>query len=155
MNIRIAATGKPKSNFIVEGIEQYRKWLSAFGRVDLEYFPLGGTTAREREKVKEREGRRYLKAADSQDKILLLDARGEQYSSQEFARMLEKWQNIGVSNLSFFVGGPLGFSNEVLSKGWQKLALSRMTFTHEMALLILLEQLFRAYAILGNRPYHY
>lgn len=155
MNIRIFATGKPKSGFVVEGIDQYRKWLSSFGKVGIEYLPLGGNTSRNKEIVKEREGKRYLRIADSSDKILLLDELGEHRSSEEFARMLEKWQNIGVSSLTFFIGGPLGFSEEVLSKGWQQLSLSRMTFTHEMAVLILLEQLFRAHTILDNRPYHY
>lgn len=155
MNIKVVVTGKPKSHFIVEGIEQYRKWLTSFARIDLEYFPLGGKIHREREMVKEKEGKRYLKIASPYDTILLLDDRGDQYSSEEFARMLEKWQNIGVSSLSFFIGGPLGFSEEVLSRDWQKLSLSRMTFTHEMAVLLLLEQLFRGFTILDNRPYHY
>lgn len=154
MNIKITLTGKPKSDFILRGVERYIKWLSPYGKVQLQYLPLGGKTDRNREEVKRKESRKYIELIDSRDTIVLLHEKGEEYSSQQFARKLETWQNEGVK-LSFFLGGPLGFSDEILSKDWLKLSLSRMTFTHEMAFLILLEQLYRAYSILGNKTYHY
>ncbi len=155
MNIRAVLTGKPKSSFIVQGIEQYGKWLKPYVRIEVRYLPLGGGTDREREKIKEKEGKNYLKLLRPDETVVLLHEQGEQYSSVEFAQKLQKWQNIGVKNLSFLLGGPLGFSDELLSREWQKLSLSRMTFTHEMALMLLLEQLYRAYSILDNRTYHY
>jgi len=155
MNIRAILTGKPKSDFIIRGIEQYDKWLKPYVRIEIRYLPLGGGTDRERDKIKERESKNYLKLLRPDETVVLLHEKGEQYSSVEFAHKLQKWQNIGVKNLSFFLGGPLGFSDELLSREWQKVSLSRMTFTHEMALMILLEQLYRAYSILDNRTYHY
>jgi 23S rRNA (pseudouridine1915-N3)-methyltransferase len=155
MKITIAVTGKPKSAFIVDGIERYLKWLGPYGRIKLTYLPLERSSGRNRTEVKEREGKKYIELANTHDSIVLLHEEGEEVSSTEFAKMVQKWQNIGVRNLAFFVGGPYGFSNAVLSMEWQKLSLSRMTFTHEMALLLILEQLYRAHSIIGNRTYHY
>jgi 23S rRNA (pseudouridine1915-N3)-methyltransferase len=73
----------------------------------------------------------------------------------EFATFIKKWQNSGTRKLIFIIGGPLGFSDNVLSQNWKKLSLSRMTFTHEMALLVLLEQLYRAETINRGMIYHY
>lgn len=155
MNIEVYLTGKIKSRFISEGVEQYIKWTKPYHKIKIISFPLGGSTSAGKDQVKRREGERYLKALQNEKNVVVLHERGEELSSIEFATFMKKWQNSGTRKLSFIIGGPLGFSDDVLSQDWKKLSLSRMTLTHEMALLVLLEQLYRAETINRGITYHY
>lgn len=155
MNLEIYLTGKVKTKFILEGVEQYLKWIKPYHKIKITSFPLAGSTSANRDQIKKKEGERYLKALQNEKNVVVLHERGEELSSMEFATFIKKWQNSGTRKLIFIIGGPLGFSDNVLSQNWKKLSLSRMTFTHEMALLVLLEQLYRAETINRGMIYHY
>jgi 23S rRNA (pseudouridine1915-N3)-methyltransferase len=101
----------------------------------------------------QREGEQLLKAAAGAGRIILLSAAGKAVDSPELARFLE--QQIGVyGRLAFFIGGPLGFASDVIDAAHEQIALSRLTFPHELARVILLEQLYRAFTILNGEQYH-
>ena len=156
MNIEIVLTGKPKSKFIVAGVNQYLKWLSPYYKVGVKYLPLGGSTSRNRNDIKKRETMKYLEIIKPGDTIIVMDERGDEFTSLEFANELKLWQNSGANRILILVGGPLGFSNEILGNDcYKKLAISKMTFTHEMALLFILEQIYRADSINRGKTYHY
>ena len=97
----------------------------------------------------------YLKQIDQRDLILLLDESGKSMTSAQFARQCEKYLLRQVSKVIFIIGGPYGFSPELYERADAKIALSAMTFTHDMVRLIFLEQLYRAFTINKNLPYHH
>ncbi|MBR6306457.1 MAG: 23S rRNA (pseudouridine(1915)-N(3))-methyltransferase RlmH, partial [Bacteroidales bacterium] len=107
-----------------------------------------------RDQVKEKEGELILKHLSPADTLILLDEHGVEYRSTEFAGMLEKYMLKGTRNLVFAVGGAYGFSPEVHARARAKMALSKMTFTHQMVRTVFAEQLYRAFTILKGEPYH-
>ena len=104
---------------------------------------------------KEKEGELILKSLQSSDILILLDERGKSYSSIAFAEALQKRMNSGMKNLVFVIGGPYGFSEAVYQRAQQQISLSAMTFSHQMVRLFFVEQLYRAFTILRNEPYHH
>ncbi len=99
------------------------------------------------------EGNRILEKVNQSTFVCLLDVAGEQLSSHELASRIEKWQNAGLKDVSFVIGGADGVSVDVVQRANFKLSLSFLTFTHEMARVVLLEQLYRAYTIIKGYPY--
>ena len=89
------------------------------------------------------------------DKLILLDVKGKDLDSIAFSNYLQKFMNSGIKRLVFVIGGPYGFSQEVYNKAQGKLSLSKMTFSHQMIRLFFVEQLYRAFTILRNEPYHH
>ncbi len=104
---------------------------------------------------KEEEGKRLLKLLSPQDTLVLFDEKGSQHTSKGFADFLQKRMNSGTKNLIFVIGGPYGFSAEVYNRAQYKVALSAMTFSHQMVRIFVTEQLYRAFSILNNQPYHH
>jgi 23S rRNA (pseudouridine1915-N3)-methyltransferase len=104
---------------------------------------------------KEREGELILQQVTTADELILLDENGNEFSSVEFARFLEKKMVSGIKRLFFVIGGPYGFSQAVYSRANGKTSLSKMTFSHQMVRLIFAEQLYRAMTILKGEPYHH
>lgn len=104
---------------------------------------------------KTKEGELILKSLQTSDYIVLLDERGKEYSSLQFASYIEKKTHTVNKRLVFIIGGPYGFSQEVYDKANEKLTLSKMTFSHQMIRLVFVEQLYRAMTILNNEPYHH
>ncbi|MDE5750353.1 MAG: 23S rRNA (pseudouridine(1915)-N(3))-methyltransferase RlmH, partial [Duncaniella sp.] len=102
-----------------------------------------------------REGQAILAALQPSDMVVLLDERGRQLTSREFAGEIERGMNAGLKRMVFIVGGPYGFSPEVYARAAKQLSLSRMTFTHEMVRLFFAEQLYRAMTIMRGEPYHH
>ena len=102
-----------------------------------------------------KEGEKILSILKKNDFIILLDENGEQISSVGFSKFIQKKLNSGMKTLTFIVGGPYGFSDEVKAISQQQLSLSKMTFSHEMVRLFFTEQLYRAFSILNNEPYHH
>ncbi len=103
---------------------------------------------------KQKEGELILSKLPTSDFVILLDEKGREFSSREFADFLQKRMNSGIKNLVFVIGGAYGFSEAVYKRANQKIALSKMTFSHQLIRLIFAEQLYRAYAIINNHPYH-
>ena len=101
------------------------------------------------------EGKSILSALAPSDYVALLDEHGSEYTSLQWAQYVQRRMSSGVRRLVFVVGGPYGFSQEVYARANDKVSLSKMTFSHEMVRLIFTEQLYRAFTILNNEPYHH
>lgn len=104
--------------------------------------------------LKKEEAKLFLQHTDSSDMVVLLDEKGKQFTSREFAQKIDHWMNSSVKKVSFFIGGAYGFSDEIYQRANEKLSLSKMTFTHQMIRLFIIEQLYRADQILQGKPYH-
>lgn len=104
---------------------------------------------------KETEGKALEKQLKVGDRIILLDENGKNFGSVAFAEWINKQQISGIKRLVFMIGGPYGFSAEIYAKAQQKISLSKMTFSHQMARLLFVEQLYRVHTILKNEPYHH
>ncbi len=153
-DILIGAVGPLRTSYVREACDEYLKRIAPFARVKIEEIkqsPFRNTT--QREKAKREEGERILRFVDSHRgrSAVLLDERGEEYTSEKFAAFLEKEISLPV----FIVGGTLGFSEDVTKRNFPRISLSRFTFPHEVARLLLLEQIYRASAIANGKEYHY
>jgi len=158
MKITIAAVGKIKERYLKEGISEYTKRLSRFADVEIievddEQAPDNLSPAQEAQ-VKAREAERLLKKIKEGSYIILLDLAGEQTTSEGFAAKLEKIMLSGSSHITFIIGGSLGLDQSLIKVADYRVCLSKMTFPHQLARLILLEQVYRAYKIMKNEPYH-
>lgn len=105
--------------------------------------------------LKEKEGELILKKLEDGDFVVLMDERGKQYDSIAFAQTLEQWQHQSYKRIVFIIGGAYGFSEAVYARANSKISLSKMTFSHQMIRLFYIEQIYRAFAILNNQPYHH
>lgn len=143
--IRLLWPGKTKSGFIREGISEYIKFLKTDAIVEIIEFREGSGS---RQQVIEEESQRLLEKAP--ENFILLDEKGENFSSLEFAEFVR-----GENCLNFAIGGVFGLSAQAKDRAGRKIALSKMTLTHEMSRLLLLEQLYRAFSIIKGKKYHY
>ncbi len=116
---------------------------------------LGSNKNRSRDQLLQAEGEALLQRIDASDRVYLLDERGESFSSEEFAGFLQKQMNAGVRRLVLVIGGAFGFSQALYQRATGEISLSRMTFSHQMVRLFAVEQLYRAFTILRNEPYHH
>ena len=116
---------------------------------------LKNTSALTRTQIKEREGELILKAIKPTDRVILLDERGKEYRSVEFAEEIRRLSLAGGKNIVFVIGGAYGFSEAVYARSVGKISLSRMTFSHQMVRTIFAEQLYRAFTIIKGEPYHH
>lgn len=156
MKITLLAIGKTNARFLQEGIDQYTKRLSHYIPFELKILPDVKTTkALTNEKQKEMEGQMFLSAIGQGDWVTLLDEKGKEFTSREFASYIDKKTITIPKNLIFIIGGPYGFSQEMYNRANEKLSLSKMTFSHEMIQLFFVEQIYRAMTILKGEPYHH
>ncbi|MDD2577495.1 MAG: 23S rRNA (pseudouridine(1915)-N(3))-methyltransferase RlmH [Bacteroidales bacterium] len=155
MNIKLILVGKTEEKYLREGIEIFEKRLKNYINFEMIIIPsLKDTKSLSPQIVKEKEGELILKQVSKYDKIILFDEKGLEFTSMDYSVFLQKHMNAGVKNLCFVVGGAFGFSDEVYKKADQKVALSKMTFSHQMIRLLIVEQIYRAFTILKNEPYH-
>ena len=147
--------GKTKEAYLEQGIADFLSRLSRYADCEIrtvkERRPAKGEPA---EKIVEEEGRSILAALPKPSLLVVLDPGGRAISSEDFAELLDRWESEGRRAVTFVVGGHLGLSSQVLETADDKISLSKMTFTHEMARLILLEQLYRAFTIRVGSGYH-
>lgn len=137
-------------------MDDYIKRLGFYISFELQIIPdLKKTKSLTESQQKQKEGELLLKHIDTSDEVILLDEKGKSYSSVAFSEVLQKKMNSGIKNLVFIIGGPYGFSEEVYSRANGKVSLSAMTFSHQMVRLFFIEQLYRAFTILKNEPYHH
>jgi 23S rRNA (pseudouridine1915-N3)-methyltransferase len=158
MQIRIIAVGKIKEKFLQDGIMEYEKRLRPYIRVQVtevpeEKRPASASPSVERTAM-EKEGERILAAVPEGSFVIALDIQGEDWSSVALAEALSRWEMAGRNQIAFLIGGDLGLSPAVRARSDMRLSLSRMTFTHPMARLLLVEQIYRAFRILRGEPYH-
>ncbi|MBS1548956.1 MAG: 23S rRNA (pseudouridine(1915)-N(3))-methyltransferase RlmH [Bacteroidetes bacterium] len=104
--------------------------------------------------LKKEEAKLFMHHLESSDWVMLLDEKGKQYTSREFAAKIDTWQNNSVKKVAIIVGGAYGFADEMYQRAQEKLSLSKMTFTHQMIRLFITEQIYRADQILQGKPYH-
>ena len=148
MNFRFVWIGKTRKKNYRALQEEYLQRLSHF--VKCEVVEIKDSLPHE---SKEIEGQRILGRLNQSQFVLLLDVGGGKLSSGEWAKEVEKWQNRGIKEVSFVIGGANGVSSAVVERADNSLSLSFLTFTHEMARVVLLEQLYRAYTIIRGFPY--
>lgn len=154
MKITVIAVGKTSTPEISRLIDGYLRRIGHY--IGFELVELPDTRGcRDSESQKRAEGDAILKRLTAADTVVLLDERGREMTSVEFARFLEGRMNAGIKRLVFIIGGPYGFSQEVYSRADRLLGLSQMTFTHEMVRLFFTEQVYRAMTILRGEPYHH
>ncbi|MFI3247529.1 MAG: 23S rRNA (pseudouridine(1915)-N(3))-methyltransferase RlmH [Rikenellaceae bacterium] len=155
MNIELIVVGKTDSPDIERIVESFAKRVAHYCRFSITTLPdLRNTKSLSPKQQKMAEGEMILKQLTDSDFVTLLDERGSQYRSIEFAQWLQKRMNSGVKRLVFIVGGPFGFSEEIYSRANSKISLSAMTFSHQIIRAIFAEQIYRAFTILRNEPYH-
>lgn len=156
MNIKLIAIGKTDNKSLQTLIDDYSKRLSFYIKFDLEIIPdLKNAKNLSQSQQKEKEGELILSKIGASDQLILLDEKGKNFSSMAFSDELQKKMNSGIKTLVFVIGGPYGFSASVYAKANGKISLSLMTFSHQMVRLFFIEQLYRAFTILRNEPYHH
>lgn len=156
MKIKVLAVGKTDDKYLQLLIEKYEKRLLHYVNFELEIIPdLRKARNRSFQEQKSLEGETILKRLDTSDQVILLDEKGKEFRSVEFARHLQKRMNAGTRRMVLVIGGPYGFSEQVYARADGKLSLSKMTFSHQMIRLFVVEQLYRALTILKNEPYHH
>lgn len=158
MKIRIIAIGKIKEQYLKMGIDEYLKRLKPY--VNMEIVEVNDEPVNENpsysqiEMVKNKEGEKVLKILKEGDYVINLDLNKKQYTSEEFAKMIEEKMVLGGSFITFIIGGSYGLSDALKSRANLSISLSNMTFLHQMTRLILLEQIYRAFKINRNETYH-
>ena len=156
MKIKLLVIGKTDDKNLNELISIYQKRLQHYISFQLEIIPdLKNSKNLSQLQQKEKEGELILNKIQSTDQLFLLDEKGKEYRSLEFANYLQKKMNSGIKQLVFVIGGPYGFSENVYKKAMGKLSLSKMTFSHQMIRLFVVEQIYRGFTILRNEPYHH
>ncbi len=156
MKIVLVVIGKTDEAYLQTGIEKFEKRLKHYVPYEMQVIPdLKKTKNLSPNQQKTMEGQLLLQAFRPGDHIMLLDEKGKEYRSVDFAAMLEKHMVAGLKRLVLVIGGPYGFSEEVYAKANGKISLSKMTFSHQMVRLVFTEQLYRAMTILKNEPYHH
>lgn len=156
MKITFLTIGKTEDAYLREGIDKYTKRLKHYTRLELVDLPeLKNTKALTEPQQKAKEAELLLKKITPLDHVILLDDKGMEFTSKQFANYIDKKSVGSVSSLVFVVGGPYGFDQSVYDRANDKLSLSRMTFSHQMIRLLFVEQLYRAYTILKGEPYHH
>ncbi len=156
MTIKLIAIGKTDNKELQSLINDYQKRLGFYIKFSLEIIPgIKNAKNLSENQQKQREGDLILSKLNTSDVLLLLDENGKQLDSVGFSEYLQKHMNSGIKQLVFVIGGPYGFSEDVYNKANGKLSLSKMTFSHQMVRLFIIEQLYRGFTILRNEPYHH
>ena len=155
MDIKLLTVGKTDVKWVKEGLDLYVARLSHYVPFTLKEIPqLKNVSALTREQIREREGELILKAVRPADEVILLDERGREFRSLDFARYLEEKLQRG-RDVVFVIGGAYGFSEAVYARSDGKVSLSKMTFSHQMVRTLFVEQLYRAFTIIKGEPYHH
>lgn len=156
MKIKLLVIGKTDDQCLVSLIENYKKRLKRYINFELEVIQDVKNAKNLRQiEQKEKEGKLILNKLQTTDQFLLLDEKGKEFRSIEFANFLQKKMNTGIKQLVLIIGGPYGFSEELHQKASGKVSFSKMTFSHQMIRLFVIEQIYRAFTILRNEPYHH
>jgi 23S rRNA (pseudouridine1915-N3)-methyltransferase len=156
MKIKLIAVGKTDNKHLQQLIADYQNRLKYYIGFEFIVIPDIKNTKNLREaQQKEAEGKAILKYLIPSDQLLLFDEIGKTYNSVEFSKFLQKKMLSGCKQVIFVIGGPYGFSEEVYKRANGKIALSAMTFSHQMVRLFVVEQLYRAFTIIKNEPYHH
>lgn len=155
MHITLVYIGKDKFSFLKEGVATFQKRLRKYCNFSLvEITDVKGAAKLSKQELKKKEAEKILAKITKKTFLILLDENGKNLNSIQFASSIEKLQVSGVSDITFVIGGAYGFSESLYQKANVKIALSPMTFSHQLIRLIFIEQLYRVFTILNNEPYH-
>ena len=156
MRIKLLAIGKTDDKSLQILIQTYEQRLKHYVKFELFVIPdIKNSKNLSQGQQKEKEGELILKELQTTDQLILLDEKGKEFRSIEFSKFLQKKMNSGIKQLVFVIGGPYGFSDKLYQKATGKVSLSKMTFSHQMIRLFVVEQIYRAFTILRNEPYHH
>ena len=156
MNIELIVVGKTDSKEVEALVEMYAKRVNRYCRFSITTLAdVRNTRNMAPSRQKQLEGEAILRMVGDGDCLTLMAERGGQYTSIEYSLRLQKRMLSGVKRLELVIGGPYGFSDEVYARADQKISLSKMTFSHQIVRAIFAEQLYRAFTILNNEPYHH
>jgi 23S rRNA (pseudouridine1915-N3)-methyltransferase len=156
MKIKLIAIGKTDSQDLINLVNTYKNRLQHYVKFELFVIPdLKNVKNISENQQKEKEGELILKQLLPTDQLILLDEKGKEFRSIEFSQFLQKKMNSGIKQLVFVIGGPYGFSENVYLTAQGKVSLSKMTFSHQMIRLFMVEQIYRGFTILKNEPYHH
>ena len=155
MKIRIIALGKIKEKFLKDGIEEFLKRLTPYVAIEItELQPAEIRDENLTQKALSQEGEKILSLIKKESYVITLEICGKELSSEEFASKIEEISNSGLSDLVFIIGSSCGLAKTVSDRADFKLSMSKMTFLHQFARLILVEQIYRAFKILKHETYH-
>lgn len=155
MKIVFLVIGKTSERFIQDGMALFESRLKHYAKTEVTTVPdVKGGGKLTSDALKSAEGLAFKKHIQPGDYLVLLDENGKTYTSRGFATQVQKWMNAGPKRLVFVVGGAFGFSPEMYALAQAKLSMSAMTTSHQLIRVLFLEQLYRAYTILNNEPYH-
>lgn len=158
MNIKLICVGKLREQWHKQACDEYIKRLSRYCKLDVRQVddekPKGKESEAEKQRILEAEGKRILAALSDGDVAMVLDVRGKAVSSEELAEILDDLPRTGKSNIAVIIGGSLGLSQEVLKRADMRISMSKMTFNHMLARVIILEQVYRCFKINANESYH-
>lgn len=156
MKINLIVVGKTQKKFLIEGEAEYTKRLKRYIQFQkIEIPDLKNAKKLSEDEIKKEEGKLILSKITPSGLVVLLDDKGEMHSSMQFSNWLQDQMNKGFKHITFVIGGAYGFSDEVYQAGNLQLSLSKMTFSHQMIRLFFTEQIYRAFTILNNEPYHH
>ncbi|MCJ0742312.1 23S rRNA (pseudouridine(1915)-N(3))-methyltransferase RlmH [Pedobacter montanisoli] len=156
MKITLIAIGKTEDKYLIEGMEKYLTRLKHYINFTLVIIPdIKNTKNLTQAQQKAKEAELILKQLSNSDTVVLLDEKGKKYTSVKFADYLNKQMVGSIQHLVFIIGGPYGFDQSIYQRANGNLSLSDMTFSHQMVRLFFIEQLYRAFTILKNEPYHH
>lgn len=156
MKLHVIFTGKTIGKLFQEAIADYQQRLTHYVPFSIEELPdIKNTKNLSEEQQKEREADMLFEKLQPGDVLVLLDEKGKEFTSREFSLYLENKMQTVAKRLVFLIGGPYGFSPRVYDAAQGKISLSKMTFSHQMVRLFLVEQIYRAYTIMRGEPYHH
>lgn len=156
MKIRLIAIGKTDQQALRLLIEDYQKRLKRYIPFEIEIIPdIKNRKSISQAEQKTKEGLLILAQIKPSEALYLLDEKGTEYTSVQFSEFIQKKMLSGIKSLVFVIGGPYGFSDEIYNKAIGKISFSPMTFSHQMFRLFVVEQIYRAFTILKNEPYHH
>ncbi len=158
MNITLISVGKIKEKYLRDAIDEYSKRLSRYCKLDIielsdEKTP-DNASEKEEIQIKEKEGALILSKIKENSYVIAMDLKGKHLTSEEFSNFIDNCGVMGNSNLVFIIGGSLGLSEQIIKRANYKICFSKMTFPHQLFRVMLLEQVYRAFRIMKNEPYH-
>ena len=158
MNITLITVGKIKEKYLKEAIDEYSKRLTRYCKLEIieladEKTP-DNASEKEEQQIKEKEGDLILSKVKDNAYVIAMDLKGKHITSEEFSNFIDNLGVTGNPNITFIIGGSLGLSQKVIQRANYKLCFSKMTFPHQLFRVMLLEQIYRAFRIMKNEPYH-
>ena len=156
MKIALVQTGKTTEAYIREGVDEFSTRIRKYIPFEIITVPeLRNTKNMPSEEQKIREGEKICQAISNDDFVIVLDEKGNEFTTREFSSRLEKLFMLSKKRIVFVIGGPFGFSEDVYGRADLKISLSRMTFSHQVVRLLFAEQLYRALSVIKGDPYHH